>query len=139
MLKTEDERSSIDTGLRMSEQAAVRVTRELRDLDKLILTLPSMLVHSKVATLKRQAEAMKRLSSVLMLTILLDRPFSEVLDASDELARSVRHFVQLASKSRFSLSAQIATRLLSDLGNQLRADIAMAPCSEGAKLMRDPV
>ncbi|WP_416759319.1 hypothetical protein ACNI65_21720 [Roseateles sp. So40a] len=132
MLKPEESGSATDAGLRMPEQAAVRVTRELRDLDKLILALPSMLAHCKVATLKRQAEAMKSLSSVLMLTILLDRPFSEVLDASDDLARSVRPFVQLASKSRLSLSAQLATRLLSDLGNQLHANIAIALRGEGA-------
>lgn len=67
----------------MPEMAADRVRKELQDLDKLILALPSILVSSKFATLKRQAEVMESLSLVLMLTILLDRPCSEVLAASD--------------------------------------------------------
>ena len=125
--------ASVEEAFRVDETATDRsvqfkdqVVRGLRDVDKLILALPATLRASKVATLRRGAENLEKLSSVLMLTIMLRRPLSEVLKASDDLAKAVRVVVQLASKSRLSLNAQLLMRLLFDQSRQLHLDIVQA-------------
>ncbi len=100
--------------------AVAKIITDLDDLVRLILT-----GHARTRPWQRQLAArladVDRLLQVLRLTIAMEKPDEEIVNAADALAGACRRTAASLAGSRADDTAIKAVALVSDLGEKLRA------------------
>ncbi|WP_431102963.1 hypothetical protein [Roseateles noduli] len=113
---------------------ALRVAKDIVDLDPLLASLPRSLAAHKLSTLRDLAEELALQSEALRLEVLLDRPIQEHCDTSQVIVLLLRRLQDLARRSRVAPLTMATLQLSLRLADKIHKNLALWVDAQGDEL-----